>query len=170
MAFVVEDGSVVEDANSYVSVGEANAYFTDRGITAWTGTDAVKEAALIRATDYLDMRFGENFIGDKVLESHSVAWPRTDADPFSDDEIPLKLRRACCEYAVRALAVKLAPDPLIDDTGLPVVASKERVGPIERGFFVPMGPVSASLALIRPYPEADMLLRGLLRVNNMAIR
>ena len=54
MALIVEDGSGLSGANSYASTAQADTYASDRGLTAWTGDTATKEAALIRATDYLE--------------------------------------------------------------------------------------------------------------------
>ena len=47
MAIVTEDGTGKSDAQSYLSLADADAYFTARGVSAWTGSNAVKEAALI---------------------------------------------------------------------------------------------------------------------------
>ena len=50
MAFIVEDGTGVEDANSYTSVAFADAYFADRNNTTWSGASvADKEFALVKA-------------------------------------------------------------------------------------------------------------------------
>ena len=54
MAFVTEDGTGLAEANSYVSVAEADAYHADRGNAAWIGEDSAKQSALIKATDYLE--------------------------------------------------------------------------------------------------------------------
>ena len=35
VAFIVEDGTNVENANAYVTLEYADAYFTDRGNDAW---------------------------------------------------------------------------------------------------------------------------------------
>src|SRR5678815_4685019 len=65
MAFTVEDGSGVEDANAYIPIDYADEYFSDRAITTWTGSDAVKQAAIIKATDYIEKVYGTRFLGYK---------------------------------------------------------------------------------------------------------
>lgn len=40
MSLIVEDGTGLPDAESYASVAFADAYFTARNNSAWTGTDA----------------------------------------------------------------------------------------------------------------------------------
>jgi len=170
MAFVVEDGTAKADATSYVTIVEADEYFADRGMTGWTGEDAVKQSALIKATDYIDGRFGQRFIGSKKTTAQALAWPRTGAADFADTDIPVKLRRACCEYALRALTSELAPDLKVDASGLTVVATKKKVGPIETEFTVPQSGLGSTPMLFRPYPAADMLLRGLVYSASQVIR
>lgn len=170
MAFVVEDGTAKADATSYVTVEEADGYFADRGMTGWTGADAVKQSALIKATDYIEGRFGQRFLGNKKTASQALAWPRTGAADFSSTDIPVKLRRACCEYALRALTAALAPDLKVDASGLTVVATKKKVGPIETEYAVPQTGLGSTPMLFRPYPAADMLLRGLVYSASQVIR
>lgn len=37
MAFVVEDGSGIANANAYITVAYADEYFSDRGNADWAG-------------------------------------------------------------------------------------------------------------------------------------
>lgn len=159
MAFTVEDGSGVTDANSYADDTFADAYFTERSVAGWTGTQAVKQAALIRATDYIEQRFGDRFIGDPVATTQSLSWPRTGAGDYASDEVPIKLQRATCEYALRALTAALAPDPTYDESGASVVTVRKKLGPLEKSLQV-LG--TGHRELIRAYPAADMLLKGLI--------
>lgn len=66
---IVEDGSGVFGANSYGSAEECATYLSVRGDLSWaTGTDPTpeaQEAALIRATDYIEMKYGTRFSGVK---------------------------------------------------------------------------------------------------------
>lgn len=169
MAFVVEDGTGKNNANSYASVADADAYFADRAVGAWAGDESVKQAALIKATDYLDARFGARFIGEKASAEQALEWPRAGAG-FLDSEVPVKLERACFEYAVRALTAELAPDLKVDASGLSLFAKKKKVGPIETEYAAQQSGLGSTPMLIRPYPAADMLLRGLLYSSNSVIR
>lgn len=98
MAFVVEDGTGLTDANSYVEVDYADEYHSDRGNTAWTGTDAVKQSALVKATDYIEQAYAGRWIGDALTDDQSLSWPR-DAEG-----VPDKLAQAVCLLALEALA------------------------------------------------------------------
>jgi len=63
MAFIVEDGSGKKGATSYGTVAAFEAYWLDRGIdiSAWTSDD--KQACLVKATDYIDTRWGQRLKG-----------------------------------------------------------------------------------------------------------
>lgn len=119
MAFNATTGSA--DANAYITEAFADTHHADRGNTVWAGlTTGVKEAAIIRATDYIDKRFGKKFRGIRQAKDQALEWPRLDAfddDGFllsGTDEIPRKLQRATAEYALRAVIYQvLAPDPIL---------------------------------------------------------
>lgn len=128
MALIVEDGSIVEGAESYISVTDADAYFTARGNATWAAlAEAAKEQALRKATDYMTGRYGLRWKGDRVSELQALDWPREAAYAngflIESDTVPLIVQRACAELAVRASADELQPD-----VG-PQVKS-ETVGPI----------------------------------------
>lgn len=117
MAFTVEDGSGVADANAYVDTTYADEYHSDRGNAAWAALDpAEKETAIVRATDYVDQRFGTVFRGRRLMKQQGLEWPRLDA--YDDDDfylgqiVPRQLQKAIAEYAMRAhIHNVLAPDP-----------------------------------------------------------
>lgn len=76
MTLVVEDGSLVRGANSYVSFADGTAYLADRGITT-----EVDVGHLLRAADYINS-FGDRFKGYQVLGENRTAlstmqWPRS---------------------------------------------------------------------------------------------
>lgn len=148
--FLVEDGTGVDGANSFVDVAYADQYFLDRAVTTWTGVDGVKQSALVRATDYVTTRYT---LRDDLVPA--LGGPA--ADPVIT--VPDKLKRAISEYAVRALSADLAPDPTVDESGQKVIGSTETVGPItETKSFTPGG----TTFIFRPYPAADILLKGLI--------
>tara|TARA_B100000686_G_C16738759_1_gene945273 strand:+ start:308 stop:790 length:483 start_codon:yes stop_codon:yes gene_type:complete len=109
MAFAVEDGSIVTGANSYVTVAYADDYNTDRGNSDWTGSDAVKQAALIKATDYIEQEYAERFKGALVSDTQPLSWPRDGFIEPNYNEIPDKLKQAVCVLALEALANDLNP-------------------------------------------------------------
>lgn len=165
--FTPEDGTGLADANSYVDLTYANQYFLDRAVTTWAGAvdDATRQSALVRATDYVQNRYDGKFLGCKFSETQALHFPTGDqqlVDPMTNlpipDPMPQKLLKAICEYALRALTAALAPDPIVDPSGMRVASSTQKVGPIEETVaYQPGSPIYTFI----PYPAADILLRGL---------
>ncbi|MAK71780.1 MAG: hypothetical protein CMF19_07020 [Idiomarinaceae bacterium] len=117
--FVVEDGTGKSDANSYVSVANADTYFDNYGAPAtWTGAStANKEKALRIATAYVSERYGNRWRGVIDSDTQALDWPRSgvvDAATglyYDNDEMPTKLLNATAEVALRQLAgTSLRPD------------------------------------------------------------
>ena len=123
MALIVEDGSGLSDAESYVSVADAGTYCTAHGLTAWTGVDAVKESALRNATQYIDTMY--NFRSAKSYSSQALEFPRQMWD-WDDDPLMNRLRSATVELAVKALTTSLLADVE------PSVTTMVKVGPITK--------------------------------------
>jgi len=130
MAFVVETGSGVPNANSYASVSAADGYVADRGIAGWsTLTNTLKEQALINATDYLEATYRDAWKGNRITATQSLSWPRSNVivDGFLLDAniVPLPVVYACVEMAVRAAG----GETLIADQGQRV--KREKIDVIE---------------------------------------
>jgi hypothetical protein len=98
---IVEDGSIVDGADSYVSLSYANNYFASRGNTDWQAlTDSDKEYALVNSTDYIETIYWGMFVGEPVLDTQILSFPRI-ADEFASDSVPDRLMRAVCELAMK---------------------------------------------------------------------
>jgi hypothetical protein len=119
--FTVEDGSGIANSNAYVTEAFTDTHHTDRNNTIWDDfTTEEKEAAIIRASDYIDKRFGRRFRGIRRQKDQGLEWPRLDA--FDDDgflmsgvdDVPRQIQKATAEYALRAaLCGVLTPDPIL---------------------------------------------------------
>ena len=71
MTLIVEDGSVINGANSYVSLVDANQYLTDRGITT-----ELTDGLLLRGCDYINS-FRDRYKGYKqTAVTSNMQWPR----------------------------------------------------------------------------------------------
>lgn len=76
---IVEDGTMPEGANTYVSLADVDAYLVPRGLweatpdEAGDGIIAKKEAAVIRAFDAMNTL---NWAGDAPDWQRVTAWPR----------------------------------------------------------------------------------------------
>lgn len=119
MALTVEDGTGLPDAEAYISVTDADAYFTARGNTAWAALTAeAKEQALRRACDYMGAVYGLRWKSERTTTAQALDWPRVDYNG-----VPAAVARANAELAVRASA-----GDLLADQGAQV--KSEQVGPI----------------------------------------
>lgn len=153
MAFAVRP-TVTGEGNSLLSVEGADAYFGDRPGTKWdTAVPAKKQAALIAATDYIDLRFTARFMGAVIAA----------------EEVPFLLQSATAEYAVRALDGPLVPDPKVGDNGLGTVLTRKKIGPIEKEYAIVGN--AGKPETFRSYPSADGMIARLLRPSgNRVIR
>jgi len=168
MAFVVETGSGLTNANAYVSVAAFKSYHDDRGNSYAGYADAAIEKAIVRASDYLDFRF--TFIGYRTLVTQSMEFPRENAyyrDGRKAMGVPAEIAQACSEYALRALAAPLAPDPITDASGRSVILERKQLGPLEvEKEFSRDGSASS----FKPYPAVDAMLRELVITGNFVAR
>lgn len=180
--FVVEDGTVVANANSYLSVAEADSYHASRGRTDWAKAEVPdKQAALIRATAYIDMRYGDRFRGVPVEANQSLEWPRDAVydrygTALPSDELPGRLEKATAEYALEALRLgELVNNPAQPTqgtslsgarTGSPggeVTAESKTVGPISISKSYATRGFTGTTSALPTYTAGDLLLAPLLR-------
>lgn len=163
MAFTLqEDSGAVTGANAYIDATFFKSYHKDRGTLPDGLETSTINAAIIRATDYLDARF--NFVGEKEQRVQTTQWPRSDAYDIDDHivfGIPFEVKNATAEYALIALSQEINPNPDRDDTGRSVLEKYERVGPLEERTLYDRG---VRFEMPR-YPKADRMLtiRGLVR-------
>jgi len=127
MTLIVEDGTGLRNAESYVSVADADAYHAKMGHTAWAGSESDKEIALRLGTQYIDATYW--FKGQRMNYFQSLRWPRLDAGRlvWYQGWPPLVLVQATAEMALRFLIDPTAG--LVDTTDQAIL--EERVGPID---------------------------------------
>lgn len=143
MALIIEDGTMPEGANAFASVDEADAYLSARNIASWPvpASDleqdnnlSAKEAALVRASDYLNTLAWR---GVKADWNWPMCWPRKDVPvPGSDkvipaDVVPVQVKRACMELA----ALFYAGEDLLAAVERGGRVASETVGPISTSYF-----------------------------------
>lgn len=143
MALIVENGTGLADAESYISVADADEYLGKRGDTAWAAlTTEQKEQALRRGTDYMVQVFRMRWRGSRVNAVQALDWPRafvqrTDFEYsglngyttigglyyYPNNVVPPEVAKACAEMATRGASADLLPD-------LGAQVTNETVGPI----------------------------------------
>ena len=118
---IVEDGSNVTGANSYVTEAELTAYAVARGITLATNT----EQLLIKSMDYLESL---QFNGSKAEETQPLQWPRTgvyiDGYYVTESTIPDLLKNSLNAIC---LEIEAGVNPL---STIDRETSSETVGPV----------------------------------------
>lgn len=149
---IIEDGSIVASANSYVTLEEARARALTRGVTL-SVDDTVLESQLLIAMDYLES-FRNSYKGTKVSSTQALQWPRYNVkiDGFLIEAtvIPNELKYAQIQLAIeQANGVELLPN------STEAFIKREKVGPIETHYSEKFGSVaipfmSAVSALLDP--------------------
>ena len=122
----------------YGTLAASNTYHADRGNVAWgdAESDDLLNAALLRASEWIDARYSSRFEGWKTGRRSQVrSWPRSAAydvegEPIPSDEIPDEIERATYEAALREL---ITPGSLSPDVtpGQRVRSTSEAVGPLK---------------------------------------
>lgn len=159
MALTVEDGSIVAGAESYITLAEANTYFTNRNNATWAAlSDAAKEAAIREAAQYIDGVY--TFIGYIVDSDQVMAWPRTPGYDLQGrtiltTEIPQKIKDAQCELALEASSSSL----LASYTG---ETQSEKVGSLAVSYF--------RGSPVKSFPFVSVLLTDLIAGRGKLIR
>jgi len=112
MALIIEDGSPVADANSYVTAANVTEFATLRGITLSSVADAHVESLIIKAMDFLESQ-EPRFRGSRVSADQMLSWPRQDVQlngfDFPSTAIPVQLKKALCQLAIDADTLDLMP-------------------------------------------------------------
>lgn len=114
MALVVEDGTGLASANSYVALADFISYAAARlhRATVAAADDATRTAALITATQLIDTYI--RFHGSRLTTTQALEWPRsgvTDRDGNTITGLPQRLLDATCELAAASLSEdRTAPD------------------------------------------------------------
>jgi len=125
MALIIEDGSQVSGANSYVTLAQVRAYGLSRGV-ALSEADATLEAQVIESMDYLES-FADRFKGELVARDQPLSWPRIGAYiegwNWTSVEIPRQVLNA-----VYSLVLEVhAGEDLFNPTAAALPAIKKRV-------------------------------------------
>lgn len=161
MALIVEDGTGVVDANSYVTTAELRAYAALRGATL-PAADPDLEPLAVRAFDFIET-YAERFLGTPTYPGKS-SWPRSSTDEdgvvtgvtingavLLTTDIPSQLKKVQSQLAIDLQT----NDPLAASDGR--VTTMEKVGSIEVAYAAQPGQRDQAIL-----PLVDALMRPLL--------
>jgi hypothetical protein len=127
----VEDGNGLLDADSYSDLAWVDGYQEKRGRSEWAeATTLEKEAALVRACDYLERGYGRLWPGERAVIEQRLSFPRCGLDEVCA-AVPPWLKEAQCEGAWIELE---EPGSLTGDGAEGLHLAREREGEVEREF------------------------------------
>jgi hypothetical protein len=129
MALVVETGAGLANAEAYISVANADAYFLARANAAWALLlTADKEAALRKGADYMAQQYASRWQGVRVTSTQALDWPRSAVCAFGYSVaytiVPAAVANANAELALKASTGELSPD-------IGRLKKRTKVGPLE---------------------------------------
>tara|TARA_R110000803_G_scaffold77579_1_gene142448 strand:- start:291 stop:788 length:498 start_codon:yes stop_codon:yes gene_type:complete len=125
MALIIENGTGVDNANSYISVAEARSFASLRSLIL-PSSDSAVEVLIVKAFDYLESL---DYKGNHANPPQSAEFPRRDlylqGVLFAQNEIPNKLKQAQSQLTYEAVNTDLQP------TGNGKEVIKEKVDVVE---------------------------------------
>ena len=130
---IIENGTNVSGADSYLSASDATVYCANYRLTSWSSqTDAQKDVLLRKATQYIDQYYLRRWKGQRTYNSQPLQWPRQyvlqyEPEPPVDDynsfaagipvynyidknTIPTELKNAVAEAAYKFIAQDMTED------------------------------------------------------------
>lgn len=153
MALIVENGTGMATAESYISVDDASTRLAALGLTNWATLSTTEmEQALRRATVFMEQRYRTRWKGTRLLRAQALSWPRygvtVDGWDIDSDVVPAEVANACADLAFKAVGGDLSPDL---ERGI----LREKVGPLETEYdaFAPQA---------KRYPAIDQALAAYL--------
>lgn len=150
MPLIVETGSGLVNADTYLSDADFTAYCIARGRDTSTSTLTARENALRNATDYINT-IGR-YKGSRLTDAQALEFPRSglfDWDNRPVTGVPKRVRDATAELAFRALTA-----PLLEDLSPAARVKSESVGPISVTYQdAPAAQkiLAAAILLLQPY-------------------
>lgn len=137
MTLIIEDGSIVPGANSYVTAEEIIEYAEERGVSIVTGSPASPipesvDVLAIKAMDFL-MLYDDKWQGYVADSDQDLAWPRkavyVHGQRIASNVIPLRIKRAQMALAMEVHnGTILIPGGSISGEAF---VTREKIGPIE---------------------------------------
>lgn len=154
MALVIEDGTIVAGANSFVTRAEVIAYAASRGVVI--PDNATADVHAILAMDYL---WTLCFRGDLVDPTQTTPYPRT---PDYPDSIPQGIKNAQLQLSLDSANGII----LVANANPASELKRSKIGPIEEEFFAAVSltltgtaPLTMANAWLAPFlcPDAGLL-------------
>lgn len=156
MPLVIEDGTGIAGANSYVTLAEYRAYGEARGIVV-SADDDVATQQLIKGVDWLEAQ-SARYKGQKTYATQDLQFPRDGVDVYGtfigNNVIPKNVKAAQMQLGIEiSQGVDLFP------TRTGAFLKRKKIGPIEREWSETIGDRGPLM------PAVEALLSPLLLTN-----
>jgi hypothetical protein len=164
VSLVVEDGTIVAGANSWLSVAAALALAVNHEYElVWTAlTTPNQEKHLIRGARYICLKYHSRWDGQRVSRDQALDHPRfglcIDGYGINSNVIHTYVKQAQFEAAVRSASGEILIPDLDPDTNAGALSYERfRVGPIEEQLRF-----DGAKSRVTKYPMIDYLLTDFL--------
>lgn len=160
MALIIEDGSIVANANSYNTDAELVVYAAARNLSL-PATETERDVLQIKAMDFLNS-VEQQYQGRRVSRDQSVSFPRVNVwiNDFivHSDEIPSHLKNAQHEASIISQTINLLPNASIQNV------QREKLDVMEKAYFKGGKRTTLNVTSIYNYltpllEDADILVR-----------
>jgi len=135
MALIIEDGTVVASANSFITEAEADTILALYGKeSVWTTkSSAEKEVLLIQAGSWLNTK--PRWCGCIADVTQAMIWPRTDmykcGFAIDSDAIPEEVKRAQAFMAVEAISSSIFRNVDPGSNGQTLIGERDKLDVLE---------------------------------------
>jgi hypothetical protein len=168
MSLLVEDGSIIPGAESYVSVIYADTYHLLHGNSDWALlSNDQKEQSLRNGTEAVTQLYSFLWKGFRVNDTQSLDWPRTKVylnrlqyqnTELSNTLIPDDLKKVVCILSLKSRTEDLVPDlesKVIMETVGPITTKYSEASPTRKQF-------TAISLILKPYLNSggSKVIRG----------
>lgn len=162
MALVVEDGTIVAGANSYVDLAEVRAYAALRGITI-PAADVDLEKHVHLAMDWFE---SEDFPSTRIDASQELSFPRVsivvDGVDHIDGAIPKLVKQIICEATCTSITIALQPQFAGSSLGQ---LRRKKVDVLEKEYF----PAATQAAFMPILAKLDSMMQKLVYPNGFRL-
>lgn len=132
----LEDGSIVEDADTLALSASVATYATRYGFSWSPADEQTGEQAILRAMIYIES-FEDYLQGQRVSALQELSWPRNyvvnklGTAYLANDAIPGGVVNAVCEAAIAELASPGVLTATVSHSNANVKRKREKIGPME---------------------------------------
>lgn len=154
MALIVEDGTGLPDANSYVTLDEVREYASNRGITL-PSDDAELEQNIHLVMDWFE---SYTFPSARFTAEQALSFPRdritVDGILYTPPSMPPIITRIICEAVSVSQTIDLAPNVAGSANGM---LKRKKIDVLEKEWFAPTG----SWDFLPKLPKLDAMMQKL---------